>query len=65
MGLAFRVTYSDVVANAAWQAIITFNCTHHDKLNNSIYHLLPLRKKDKFKTSGVRIDILWIDMVHH
>jgi hypothetical protein len=39
-GLAFRATYQDAVADAAWQAITTYNRTHHDKLKNSIYHLL-------------------------
>jgi hypothetical protein len=32
------------------------NQTYHDELKNSIYHLLPQRKKDKFKDSEVRID---------
>jgi hypothetical protein len=64
-GPAFRASRSDVVAHAAWQAITTWNRTHHRKLKNSIYHLLPQRKKDKFKASGVRTDIPKIEMVHH
>jgi hypothetical protein len=65
MGSAFRATYNDVIVDATWQAITAFNHTHHDKLKNSIYHLLPQRKKDKFKTSCIRADIPRIDMVHH
>jgi hypothetical protein len=40
MGPAFRATYKDVVADAAWQAITAFNRTHHDKLKNTVYQLL-------------------------
>jgi hypothetical protein len=40
-GLAFRATYQDVVADAAWQAITTYNSKYHDKLKNTIYHLVP------------------------
>jgi hypothetical protein len=65
MGLASRVTYRDALSNVAWQAITAYNHTHHDKLKNSIYHLLPQRKKDKFKTSRVKADIPKMVMVHH
>jgi hypothetical protein len=65
MGPAFRESCSDAVADAAWQAITTYNRTHHDKLKNSIYHLLPQRKKNKFKTSGVKADVPRMVMVHH
>jgi hypothetical protein len=59
-------TYIDVVADVAWHAVTAFNSTHHDKLKkNSIYHLLPQRKKNKFKTFGVRAVVPRIDMVHH
>jgi hypothetical protein len=34
-------------------------------LKNSVYHLLPQRKKDKFKTSGVKADVPRMLMVHH
>jgi hypothetical protein len=64
-GLAFRETYQDVVADAAWQAITTYNRTHHDKLKNIVYHLLPQRKKNKFKTYRVKADVLGMLMVHH
>jgi hypothetical protein len=64
-GLAFIATYHDVVADAASQAITTYNRTHHDKLKNIVYHLLPHRKKDKFNTSGVKADVPRMLMVHH
>jgi hypothetical protein len=64
-GLAFKATYQDAVADAAWQTITTYNCTHHDKLKNSVYHLLPQRKNDKFKTFGVKVDVPRRLMVHH
>jgi hypothetical protein len=34
-------------------------------LQNSIHHLLPNRKKDQFKTYGVKKDIPTMEMVHH
>jgi hypothetical protein len=64
-GPAFRAIYQDAVANIAWQAITAYNSTYHDKLKNSIYHLLPQRKKDKFKTFGVKADVPMLLMVHH
>jgi hypothetical protein len=65
MGPTFRASCSDVVVDAAWQAITAWNRTHHCKLKNSIYHPLPQRKKDKFKASGVRTDIPRMEMAHH
>jgi hypothetical protein len=35
------------------------------ELKNIIYHLLPQRKKNKFKTSGVKEDVSRMLMVHH
>jgi hypothetical protein len=64
-GLAFKATYQDAVADTAWQTITTYNDTHHDKLKNSFYHLLPQRKKDKFKTFGIKADVPRMLMVHH
>jgi hypothetical protein len=64
-GLAFRATYQDAVADAAWQAITTYNRRNHEELKNSIYHLLPQRKKNKFNTSGVKEDVPRMLMVHH
>jgi hypothetical protein len=64
-GPAFKATYRDAVADAAWQAITAYNRTYHDKMNNYVYHLLPQRKKDKFKTSRVKTDVPRMLMVHH
>jgi hypothetical protein len=64
-GPAFRTTYQDAVADAAWQAITTYNRRYHDELRNTVYHLLPHRKKNKFKVLGVRADVPRMLMVHH
>jgi hypothetical protein len=40
-GPAIRTTYQDVVADATWQAITTYNRRYHDELRNTVYHLLP------------------------
>jgi hypothetical protein len=45
-GPAFSTTYQVVVADAAWQAITTYSCRYHDELRNTVYHLLPQRKKN-------------------
>jgi hypothetical protein len=34
-------------------------------LQNSVHYLLPYRKKDQFKTYGVKRDIPRMEMVHH
>jgi hypothetical protein len=36
----------------------------HDELRNTIYYLLPQRKKNKFKASGVKAVVPLILMVH-
>jgi hypothetical protein len=64
-GAAFRITCQDAVADAAWQANTTYNRRYHDELRNTVYHLLPQRKKNKFKVSGVRTDVPRMLMVHH
>jgi hypothetical protein len=64
-GLAFRTTYQDAVADAAWQAITTYSHRYHDELRNTIYYLLPQRKKNEFKASGVKADVPRMLMVHH
>jgi hypothetical protein len=64
-GLAFKTTYQDVVVDAAWQAITTYNRKYHDELRNTVYYLLPQRKKNKFKASGVKTDVPRMLMVHH
>jgi hypothetical protein len=64
-GPAFRTTYPDAVADAAWQAITTYSRRYHDLLRNTVYHLLPQRKKNQFKVSGVKADVPRMLMVHH
>jgi hypothetical protein len=64
-GPAFRTTCQDAVADAAWQAITTYSRRYHDELRNTVYHLLPQRKKNKFKVSGVRTDVPRMLIVHH
>jgi hypothetical protein len=64
-GPAFRTTYSDAVADAAWQAITTYNRRYHDELRNTVYHLLPQRKRNQFKVSGAKADVPRMLMVHH
>jgi hypothetical protein len=53
-GLAFRASHSDVVADTAWQAITSWVRSNKSRLQNSIHHLLPYRKKDQFKAYGVK-----------
>jgi hypothetical protein len=64
-GPAFRTTYPDVVADAAWQAITTYGRRYHDELRNTVYHLLQQRKKNQFKVSRVKADVPRMLMVHH
>jgi iron-sulfur cluster repair protein YtfE (RIC family) len=64
-GLAFKTAYQDAVADAAWQAIPTYSHRYHDKLRNTVYYLLPQRKKNKFKVSGDKADVPRMLMVHH
>jgi hypothetical protein len=64
-GPAFRTTYQDAVADVAWQAITTYSHRYHDELRNTIYYLLPQRKKNKFKASGVKADVPRMLMVQH
>jgi hypothetical protein len=64
-GLAFRTTYPNAVADAAWQAITTYSWRYHDELRNTVYHLLPQRKRNQFKVSGVKSDVPRMLMVHH
>jgi hypothetical protein len=64
-GPAFRITYQDAVADIAWQAITTYSHWYHDELRNTVYHLLPQRKKNKFKVSGVKANVPKMLMVHH
>jgi hypothetical protein len=47
-GGAFRTSHSDVVADAAWQAITSWVCSNKSQLQNSVHYLQPYRKKDQF-----------------
>jgi hypothetical protein len=62
---AFRTSRSDVVADAAWQAITSWVHSNKSRLQNSVRYLLPYRKKDQFKAYGVKKDIPRMEMVHH
>jgi hypothetical protein len=64
-GPAFRTSCSDVVADAAWQAITSWVRSNKSRLQNSVHYLLPYRKKDQFKAYGVKKDIPRMEMVHH
>jgi hypothetical protein len=64
-GPAFRTTYQDAVADATLQVITNYSHKYHDELRNTIYHLLPQRKKNKFMVSGVKADVRRLLMVHH
>jgi hypothetical protein len=64
-GPPFKTTYQDAAADATWQVITTYSRRYHDELRNTVYHLLPQRKKNKFKVSGVRADVPRMLMVHH
>jgi hypothetical protein len=64
-GPTFRTSRSDVVADAAWQAIISWVRSNKSRLQNSVHYLLPYRKKDQFKTYRVKRDIPRMEMVHH
>jgi hypothetical protein len=45
--------------------ITTYNQKYQDELKNTVYRLLSQRKKNKFKTSGVKADVPKMLMVHH
>jgi hypothetical protein len=64
-GLAFRTSRSDVVADVAWQTIISRVCSNKSRLQNSVHYLLPYRKKDQFKAYGVKRNIPRMEMIHH
>jgi hypothetical protein len=64
-GPAFRTSHSDVVADAARQAITSWVRSNKSRLQNSVHYLLPYRKKDQFKAYRVKRDIPWMEMVHH
>jgi hypothetical protein len=64
-GPAFWASRSDDVADATWQAITSWVHSNKSRLQNSIHHLLPYRKKDQFKSYGVKKDIPRREMVYH
>jgi hypothetical protein len=64
-GPTFRVSHSDAVADAAWQAITSWVHSNKSWVQNSVHHLLPYRKKDQLKAYGVKKDIPRMEMVHH
>jgi hypothetical protein len=64
-GPAFKTSRTDVVANAASQAITSWVRSNKSRLHNSVHYLLPYRKKDQFKAYGVKKDIHRMEMVHH
>jgi hypothetical protein len=64
-GPAFRTSCSDIVADAAWQAITSWVHSNMSSLQNSVHYLLPYRKMDQFKAYGVKKDIHRMEMVHH
>jgi hypothetical protein len=45
--------------------INTYSRRYHDELRNTVYYLLPQRKKNKFKVSEVKGDVPKMLMVHH
>jgi hypothetical protein len=64
-GPAFRVSRSDTVADAAWQAITSWVHSNKSWLQNSVHRLLPHRKKDQFKAYGVKKDVTRMETEHH
>jgi hypothetical protein len=64
-GPAFRTSRNDAVADAAWQAIMSWVRSNKSRLQNSVHYLLPYRRKDQFKAYGVKRGIPRMEMVHH
>jgi hypothetical protein len=64
-GPAFRTSHGDAIADATWQAITSWVHSNKSWLQNSVHYLLPYRKKDQFKSYGVKKDIPRMEMVHH
>jgi hypothetical protein len=61
----FIASNNDVVADTVWQAITSWSRHHHNKLKNSVRHLMTQWKKDKLKVPGVKKDVPKMEMVHH
>jgi hypothetical protein len=64
-GPAFKTSHSDAIADVAWQAITSWVRSNKSRLQSSVHYLLPYRKKDQFKSYGVKRDIPRMEMVHH
>jgi hypothetical protein len=64
-GPVFRTSRSDAVADASRQAITSCVRSNKGRLQNSVHYLLPYRKKDQFKSYGVKRDLPKMEMVHH
>jgi hypothetical protein len=64
-GPVFRTSHSDVVTDAAWQAITSWVHSNKSRLQNSVHYLLPYRKKNQFKAYRVKKDIPRMEMVRH
>jgi hypothetical protein len=62
-GPAFRASISDVVADAAWQAITSWSLRNKGELQNSIHRYLSERTNSR--PLGVKKDVSRMDMVHH
>jgi hypothetical protein len=45
--------------------ITTYSRRYHDELRNTVYYLLPQRKKNKFTPSGVNANVPKMVVVHH
>jgi hypothetical protein len=45
-GPTFRTSRSNVIADAAWQAITSWVHSNKSRMQNSVHYLLPYRKKD-------------------
>jgi hypothetical protein len=56
---------AEAVADAAWQALMSWNYSGHRDLKNSIYGLYPQRKKGAFKISQLDLHIIRGEMSHN
>jgi hypothetical protein len=63
-GPAFRASHSDVVADAAWQAITSWVCSNKIRMQNNVHCLLCYWKKNQFKAYGMNKDVPRMEMAH-
>jgi hypothetical protein len=59
-----HATCAVVVVDAAWQALMSWNCSWHHDLKNCIYAIYPRRKKSVFKISRGNLQIFRGAMSH-